>query len=200
MKRGKELKKLVVLAGLLLVSVIGGLGQAAPTATRPIHLSAFGGVTGTYTGLFGGRNLGITAGADLGIRSFYKLRPFIEVRGTYPIKKGHVDSQKNFLGGLVVARPFGRLVPYVDLLVGRGSIDYGAGRVTPDRTLYYIKSASNVYSPGIGLDFELTDHFALKADAQIQRYSSPVAPSGHIYSKPITFGVVYRINVDRAPH
>ena len=69
--------------------------QAMPTASRIVTLSDFGGLTGTFTGLDGGRNLGITAGGDIGFRPFHGFYPSAEVRGTYPIDDGQVDSQKN---------------------------------------------------------------------------------------------------------
>ena len=83
-------------------------GQAKPTATEDLRVSVFAGATGTYTGLAGGKNLGFTAGADLGIHSFFGLEPSLEVRGTYPIHDGPVDAQENVLGGLTVSKRYGR--------------------------------------------------------------------------------------------
>ena len=167
--------------------------QAMPAASRPFTLSAFGGATGTFTGLDGGKNLGITAGGDLGFKPFHYYYPSVEVRGTYPIDDGHVDSQKNILGGVKVERFFGNFHPYVDFFFGRGKIDYlNGGYPNPAGTLLYLDSISNVYGPGGGLDFVLTEHFALKIDAQYQHYGTPVTTSGSLWSAPITVGVVYR--------
>ncbi len=174
--------------------------QAIPAASRPLTLSAFGGLTGTYTGLGstgasigGGKNLGITAGADLGWKPFHRYYPSVEVRGTYPVDKGKVDSQENLLFGLRVARFYGNFRPYGDFLYGRGKVTYASpGYPNPSATLLYLDSVSNVFSFGGGLDYTLTDHFALKIDGQFQHYSVPVTTSGTIYSKPITIGVVYR--------
>ncbi|MBW4040265.1 MAG: porin family protein, partial [Acidobacteria bacterium] len=182
-----------------LSSSITASAQAVPTAAQTLHVSAFGGLTGTYTGIAGGRNLGITAGVDLGIRPVFAFYPSLELRGTYPIATGSIDSQRNILGGINLARSYGRLHPYGDLLFGRGQINYGAGRVTPDRTAYYIQSFSNVLSPGLGLDLDLSDHLAVKFDAQLQRYSSPVTTSGHLYAKPLTLGVTYRFGFNHRP-
>ncbi len=167
--------------------------QAIPAATRPFTLSAFGAATGTFTGLDGGKNLGITAGGDIGFKPFHLFYPSAEVRGTYPIDDGKVDAQKNILFGLKVERFYGRFRPYVDFLYGRDKIDYqNGGYPNPSGTLLYLDSISNIYSFGGGLDYTLTDHFALKIDGQFQHYGTPVTPSGSIYSKPITIGVVYR--------
>jgi hypothetical protein len=169
------------------------LAQAIPTANRPFSVSAFGAATGTWTGLSGGKNAGITAGADVSFIPFHRFYPSAEVRGTYPIDDGSIDSQKNILFGPKVERYYGSFHPYADFLYGRGSIDYlNGGYPNPSGTLLFLNSVSNVFSYGGGLDVTLTDHFALKVDAQYQHYGTPVTPSGHIYSTPVSVGVVYR--------
>ncbi len=190
--------------GFLIVAVSAGVafclqaqGQAIPTASRRLQIAGFGGITGTYTGLNSGRTLGVTAGADFGFRPFFSLYPSVEVRGSYVIDKGQVDSQKAILGGLKVEKPYGRFHPYADFLFGRGQINYGQGIATPDRNAYYVQSFSNVVSPGIGIDFQLNESLSLKADGQFQRFSTPVTESGHLYSKPLTLGVEYRFSFER---
>jgi hypothetical protein len=172
--------------------------QALPTATRPLSLSTFGAVTDSYTGLAGGKNLGITAGGDIGFQPYHLFFPSVEVRGTYPINGGKVDAQKNILFGLRVARYYKRLRPYADFLYGRDKIEYlDGGYPNPSGALLFIKSVSNVLSFGGGLDYSLTYHVALKVDGQVQRLSVPVTSSGTSYSKPITIGVVYRCGASR---
>jgi hypothetical protein len=167
--------------------------QGTATAAQPIHISVFGAATGTYTGLDGGKNLGITAGADVSWKPFYGLYPSIEVRGTYPVDGGQVDAQKNILAGLKLEKYYGRLHPYGDILFGRDKIDYKSpGYPNSTGTLLYIDSISNVISGGGGLDLSVTDHIALKFDVQIQRYGVPVNAAGDIYSTPISVGIVYR--------
>jgi hypothetical protein len=175
--------------------------QADATAVQGLYLSAFGGATGTFTGLTPsysndqGRNLGITAGVDLGIRSFFHLHPAVEIRGTFPVDSGSVAGFKNVLGGVRVEKTFGRIHPYADFLFGRGEINYqGAGYLNPAGTLYYIQSLSNVYSFGGGADFDITQHYAFKADFQMQHYNVPVTTSGSLYTKAVTAAVVYRFD------
>jgi putative salt-induced outer membrane protein YdiY len=62
-----------------------------------------------------------------------------------------------------------------------------------DGTLIYLESLSNVYSPGGGVDVDLTRHFALKVDAQLQHYNSPISSTGSEWAKAGTIGVVYRL-------
>jgi opacity protein-like surface antigen len=171
--------------------------QATPTASQGLKLSTFGAATGVYTGLLGGRNISFTAGLDLGFRPFHGLYPTAEFRGTYPIHRGTIASEKSVLGGLRVGHPFGHLNPYVDFLAGRGEIHYENGGFTV-HSLTYLSSASNVYSPGGGVDFDLSHHFSFKADYQYQFWSTPVTSSGSLHSNLITLGVVYHFDFNRS--
>ncbi len=167
--------------------------QAMPAADKPFSFSAFAGATGAYTGLSGGKNIGITAGGDIGFRPYHRFYPSVEVRGTYPIDDGKVDSQENILFGAKAERYYGNFRPYVDFFYGRAKIDYESGGYpNPAGTLLYLDSIGNVYAPGGGVDYTLTDHFALKVDFQFQHYGTPVTTSGSIYAKALTIGVVYR--------
>jgi opacity protein-like surface antigen len=175
--------------------------QATPTAIQRITIYGFGAATGTYTGLDGGKNLGITAGADIGFRPFHSYYPYLEVRGTYPVDDGHVDAQKTILYGLKVARFYGHFHPYVNLLFGRDKIDYqDGGYPNAAGTLLFINSVSNVFSVGGGLDLDITDQIALKLDGQFQRIGVPVNASGDIYSKPLSVGIAYRFDFNHHIH
>jgi hypothetical protein len=169
------------------------LPQAAPAGTQKLQLSAFAGATGTFTGFEGGKNLGITAGADLTYLGFRLFRPSFEARGTYPIDKGHISSQKNFLLGPKVEYPLGKLHPYADFLIGRGEIDYHSPGFVSGNTLY-ISTNTVVYSPGVGVDYNFSHNLALKADAQFQHWDTPVIASGTIHPVALTFGVVYNFD------
>jgi opacity protein-like surface antigen len=177
---------------LFTLSVVSyrALAQSTPAATQQLQLSAFVAGTGTFTDLSGGKNLAITAGADITILHFRAFRPAAEIRGTYPIYGGTISSQKNFLVGPKVEYPIGRLHPYADFLIGRGGIDYLRGGYIFGNTKY-ISSNTVVYSPGVGLDYNLTHSLAIKADFQYQHWDTPAAPSGSISPKAITLGGVY---------
>ncbi len=83
-----------LLVGLAIeaIAVTAASAQASPTAVLPVDLSAFGGVTGAYTGLENGKNAAITAGVDLGFRKRFGVRPSLEVRGTVPFDHGTFNS------------------------------------------------------------------------------------------------------------
>jgi hypothetical protein len=186
---------MAVVAGVFLPGRAGA--QAAPTAVRALDLSVFGGGSGVYTGLSGGKNLSITAGVDLTVRAFFGLRPSVEVRGTDSVDDNGINNVKNVVGGLKVAKEFRRIYAYGDILFGRGAINYIGGALNPSDTVEYLENPTNVLSPGGGVDLNVTQHFGLKADAQYQRYNTPVTTSGTLYAKVLTLGMVYHLNFDR---
>lgn len=180
---------------------LSAAAQSVATASRGFVPSAFAGITGTYTGLNGGRNLGITAGLDLGFRPFFGLLPSVEVRGTYPINNGSIVGQEHVEGGIRVQKRIRALRPYADFLFGRGEMNYqNGGYAVPSQAFRYLQTTTNVISPGLGLEADLTPHVAVLLDGQFQIWSVPFDPSGksanssHIYSFPGTIGVVYRFN------
>jgi opacity protein-like surface antigen len=173
--------------------------QAAPTATQALRLSAFGGATGTYTNFLGGKNGSLTLGADLTFLATPYVKPSFELRGTAPLDSGHLDGQFNLLLGPRVEYPFHRLHPYVDFLIGRGLISYKNGGF-PYNGFLYLSSSSFVYSTGLGLDYDLTDRWGLKADFQYQHWHTPFYTFDSIHPKATTFGVVYRFDFTPTYH
>ncbi len=181
---------------------------AKDTASQQLALSAFGAATGTYTDIYDsrtgdtqGRNVGFTAGVDLRVGHFGRYDPSIEIRGTYPFHKGMIASEKNVLGGIKVERPiFHEMIhPYGGLLFGRGEINYqGTGYYVSSSSLVYYYTVSNVISPFAGVDFEVSHHFAIKLDAQFAHYNTPIAASGSIDAVPVSVGVVYKFDFNRA--
>ena len=192
-----------IFKGLLAAAAVGlalpqyASSQALPTATQTFQLSAFAGATGVCTGLNGSRNLGFTAGASLGVPPIFRFYPSITVRGTYPVDSGVVAGEKSALAGIQMEKHFGRFHPYFDILAGRGELSYVKLYPDPQGFFYYSSSTSNVFSPGGGVDIDLTPQLALKADVQYQHYSVPVTTSGSIESIPITLGAVYRFDFNR---
>ena len=198
--KGPELMKdsrIVLTLALLLAAICWGdqaIAQIAlPTASRTLELSAFGGMSGVFTGLAGGKNLSITAGGDLGFLPYRGMRPSLEVRGTYPLNRGRIDSQKSILGGLKVDFLLNhRVHPYGDILFGRGEMKYGSGYLFNNSI--YLLTTTNVISPGAGFDYDLSDNLAIKVDGQFQHWGYAPTSSGSLYSKVGTVAVVYKFN------
>ena len=198
MKLTRSLFRLVRLASVCALTqgalVPVATAQSAPTATQQFQISAFVAGTGTYTNLEGGKNLDITAGADLTLLSFRLIKPAFEIRGSYPIDSGHISSQKSFLLGPKVEYPIGRLHPYADFFIGRGAIGYLNGGLPAYLYGQYVDVLSSntfIYSPGAGLDYRLTHHLAAKADVQFEHWNTPVTPGGSIHPIALTLGGVY---------
>jgi len=187
-----------LVAALAFVAMNAHAQIAQPTANKLLEISTFGGVNGTFTGL-GGRNIGITAGADVSIRSFHGFRPSLEGRGTYPVDGGEVDAQRSALGGIRVERfVLPSLRVYGDFLIGRGQIDYqNGGYPSPDGQFLILQSTGNVLSPGVGADYRLTDHLTGLVDVQFQQWDTPAKASGHMWSTPVMIGARYRFNFNR---
>ncbi|HEX5282489.1 MAG TPA: hypothetical protein VFW30_00075 [Bryocella sp.] len=177
-----------------------GAAQGGSTASRRITPSVFAGITGVDTGLDAGHNVSLTAGIDFELLPDHIFHPAIEYRGTYAIAKGNVDSLKTNLAGLKVSRPFRRFRPYADLLAGRGETTYAnGGYQVPGKLVFYTQSSSNVFSLGGGTEVFATGHIALKLDLQMQRYSSPVTVSGHVYSETGSVGLAYVFHIGHRP-
>ena len=197
--------KIVTTLVLMLVTTFGACCAVAqkthPTASRELQLSAFGAASGVYTGLAGGKNFSITAGGDLGLPPFHGVRPTIEVRGTYPADRGNVDSQKSILAGLKVEFLLHhRFRPYGDFLFGRGQMNYktstGFDGFVFGNQIYSL-TTTYIDSPGAGFDYQVGEHYAIKVDGQFQRWGYAPTPSGTIYSKVGSVGLVYYFTFNR---
>lgn len=178
---------------------VAAAAQSSPTASRELEPSVFLGVSGAYTGLQTGRNASITAGADLGFRQFFGLSPAVEIRGTYPVDSGEVAGEESVEAGLRIGKRYTHFRPYADILFGRGELNYqNGGYIVAAQSFRYLQSTTNVISPGIGVDLDVSEHYAVVVDGQFQHWDLPFstganpATPGSIYSKVITVGVVYR--------
>ncbi len=185
----------VSLVVVLLAVTVAGRAQGRAAATQELQLSAFGAATGTFTDVGNGKNLAITAGVDLTYLPLRLIRPSIEVRGTYPVAKGNLDSQKSLLVGIKGEHVFGRIRPYADFLVGRGEVDYLWSGFNP-----YLSTTSTVYSFGGGVDYKMSHHFAVKADIQSQRWVAVMPLTldiGAIHPTAVSAGLVYHFDFNR---
>lgn len=173
-------------------SSIMAVGQAIATASQASSLSVFGGLTGVYTGLNGGRNLGVTAGLDYTVGGYRRFHPGLEIRGTYPMVDGTQAKEKDAMVGVRVTHQAGPFNLYGDFLIGRGEIKYIAPFDVG--TLRFIATDTNVYSPGLGVEYDLTHHFAVRGDAQFERWGTPAVASGAVWETAVTGAVTYKFD------
>jgi hypothetical protein len=193
MKYTQPLIKSVIVVAICVLNHVGF--AQAPAGTQQLQIAVFGGLTGTFTDLSGGKNLAITAGGDLTFLAFHSFRPSFEIRGTYPIDGGSISSQKNFLLGPKVEYPIGHFHPYADFLLGRGGIDYHSPGYTFGN-VRYISSNTFVYSAGVGVDYNFTHNLLGKADVQFQHWETPAVESGVIHPIAITLGATYTFDLN----
>lgn len=199
MKQVKSVPTLALLLATCCWPWVATAQQAEPTATNVYQLSAFGALTGVYTGIAGGKNLGVSVGVDFALSPYHGMRPTLEVRGLYPIDKGTIVAEKDGLGGLRLDFFLGhRVHPYGDFLFGRGKMNYGSGGYNYNN-FTYIVSTSYVESPGAGFDYDLSNRLAVKVDGQMQRWGSVPTASGTVYSTVGTIGLVYRFGTTGMP-
>ncbi len=174
-------------------SAVKAHAQAEVTAARAISFTLFAGATGTRTGFGNTRNLSVTAGCDLDFQPANRLAFSLELRGTYPVDRGSLVAQKNILIGPRVRYQYRRFEPYANVLVGRGSLDFGPdGYLDPNHRLtYYTITDGNVFVGGGGLRYRMSDEWRVVVDLQEQRYATPVAASGHVMATAGTIGLAY---------
>ncbi|MGA1983372.1 MAG: hypothetical protein ABSG84_13010 [Acidobacteriaceae bacterium] len=197
MKHSKVVLTLALVSATLSLACAAVAQQALPTAERRLQLSAFGAVSGVFTGLEGGKNFAITAGGDFGLPPWRGIRPTLEVRGRYPTDHGLVDSQKDILGGGRVDFLLNhRLRPYGDFLFGRGQMNYGLNGYIFGNNIYAL-TTTYIDAGGIGFDYSLNKNLALKVDAQVERWGSAPTSTGRIYTSVGTAGLVYYFTFDR---
>jgi hypothetical protein len=185
-----------MLAAVFFAALFSGkvaVAQAGATASEELRLSAFGGISGTYTDVFGGHNLSVTAGGNVSLRRFLGVNPSAEIRGTIPFVSGHFAGLDSLLGGVKLERPFGRFHPYGDMLFGRGAMNWQNGGL-PSGNVILIKTVSPVFSPGVGVDMDVKGKWVAKADFQYQFWTNYPPVPGTPHPKVLTAGVQYRFD------
>jgi hypothetical protein len=167
-----------------------------PTATQDLKLSAFVLATHTITNLHGDQNSDIVSGVDLTIPAFHSVDAGAELRGSYPIHGGSLSSQESFVLGPKIDYSIKSVRLYVDLLAGRGRINYLDGGYVFG-ALKYIRSDSPVFSTGVGCDLRFTHRSAIKVDFQFQAWDTPAVASGRITPGSVSIGGVYNFDFNR---
>ena len=117
------------------------------------------------------------------------------------VDNGSIVGEEHAEGGLRLGKRYGSFRPYVDFLFGRGELNYqNGGLAVPMQAFRYIQTTSNVVSPGLGFEVDVSEQLAVRFDGQYQIWNVPFDPSGktsnatHISSFPGTVAVVYRFS------
>ncbi len=166
-------------------------GQATAAAIRSQSVDIFAGASAVQTD-YNSKDKGFVVGGDF----TYHLRHFdasLDVR--YNRATGNRVGEKDFAGGLKIARQFRRYHPYADLMIGYGIITFDYPTVNPDGSVY-ANDNSTIYDFGGGVDIDLTRRFALKVDAQYQYWNLGTRGNANSVSfNPYigSIGVVYHL-------
>ena len=162
--------------------------QAQSTAIKRLGLSVFGAVTaldpkyGITT-----RELGYTIGGDV----TYHLRLLdVSFEARYTTASGFSADESTYGGGFKLERAFGRFHPYVDFLLESGKVKFDHPEIYGNSN--YTHDNSFVYDAGVGVDYDVTRSFAVKAEAQGQRWQiGAERPAFNPFNGSV--GIVYRI-------
>jgi hypothetical protein len=158
-------------ASILLATAIAPScsAQAIPDADKAADISAFLGFQYANPDYGAPNNTGVGAGLNYTRYFPIPVAPSIEARAN--LTNGTNVKERTYLVGLQAkARVFRRYHPYVDFLLGKGTIHFNT------HATGYIGDNSTVYNFGGGIDIDLLHNFALRADIQRQSWSLGSSP------------------------
>lgn len=164
--------------------------QAIAPESSTYHFQAFGLYTAASPGYepSGASSfdpLGLTLGADVMIRPFRSIQPGIEARASFAT--GSQVRERTLLPGLRLQTHIGRFTPYINFLVGIGD-EYNEKQTNPSLKL----DNSIVYSPGGGVDYQISPRFSARLDYQRQFWEINNHPVVKFQPSWYSVGVVYR--------
>jgi hypothetical protein len=146
-------------------------GQALPTATGPGSYTDVG-VTGSYFNINYGKQW--VGGGSIYVDANLYHRYGVEIQ--YQTLRFHEQGdmrQTTYLAGPRVSFRQAGLVPYADILIGRGDFDFPYG---------YAKGTYFLYAPGVGLDYDLTHRIKLRLiNVQYQEWTKFTFGNLHPY-------------------
>ena len=158
-------------AALLIGKPASLSAQYDPTVSRGAALSAFGGYTVVRPDYYVANNTGFAAGiAFTRFLDQFALEPSIALRATD--SNGTAVRERTVTGGLQVGKKFNRFHPYINFLIGGGSIIYATRPAPGDR-----EDRGKVVSFGGGVDIDLLRNFQLRFDLQQQSWNLGENPS-----------------------
>jgi hypothetical protein len=182
---------LFLATSFLLLSSRNLSAQATAAASKFGDLSTFA----AYSRIspdYGPPNGGFTFGAGYTHYLRLPLTPTLEFR----IKRssnGAAVNENTWGGGIRIEHTIQNFHPYGTFLISKGTIHYNfSNPYNPHPTGQpYTQDGSIVYSPGLGVDYDLTYRWAVRADYQFEcwnlGYNQTLSPTA------LTIGVLYRV-------
>ena len=173
----------LLIGRLALALLLGGASilhaQATSTASRAGDLQLGLGYS-TAKPDYGQQSFnGITAYVDFDRHSNFGLEAeFHQVSSS-----SNQSFQRTYEIGGRYFRSYGPLVPYLKAMIGRGDFNYPFGQTDLSYTLY---------AAAIGADYKIGTHYRLRADYELQRWSS--FPNEALTPQILTFAVAYHFS------
>jgi hypothetical protein len=160
-----------------------------------MDFSAFGAASRVWTD-YGYPATAYTIGAEF-IRYYrWPVTPSIEFRYK-STSNGRTVDENTFGGGIRVEHAIRNFRPYGTFLVSKGTIHYNFDHpYNPHPTAEpYTQDGSVVYSPGLGVDYDIAYRWAVLADYQYEfwnlGYNQTLTP------RALAIGVLYRVSFGR---
>lgn len=160
--------------------------QAVRTASKGADISVFGGYQIADPAYGPDRSNGGAFGVDFTGYFHIPVQPSLEIRANF--NSSQYVGEHSYLFGLRAAVPVRRFKPYVDFLVGPGTIHFPLN-------IGYTSDNSTVYSYGGGIDLPVTRNFALMLDVQGQHWNT-----GEFTYTPTLGTVGIRYTIPFRPH
>jgi len=150
-----------------------------PTASRTADAQIGGGYSIARPGYAPQTFPGFTAYADFDFRSHLGAEAeFHQVYST----RGDGSYERSYEIGGRYFRTYGRVVPYVKAMIGRGDFNYPFGNADLAYTLY---------AGGAGADFKLGPFLRIRAEYELQKWTN--FPNGGLTPQIVTFGIAYHL-------
>ena len=161
--------------------------QAQVAAARDLSIDAYAGASAVSPHVGPDREIGYMVGGD--IEKYFRLVDVaLDVR--YNSATGTYADESSILVGIRAARTYHRFHPYIEFLAGHGNVKFDHPDLFGNPT--FTHDDSTVYDGGIGVDYSLTPRFAVKLDAQVQRWHTGYE-SQVFNPNSISLGVVYHV-------
>ena len=154
------LKRLTLLCFLFSGLAVSLHAQATATATRSVDLQVGGGFVTADSDYADNRYKGGFVFVDLDVTQHFGAE--FEIHQVYS-PYGDDVHERSYEIGPRYSRTYGRFVPYVKVMYGRGVFNFQDN---------VANLAYNMFAGGIGTDYKVTHHINARAEYEYQHWSS----------------------------
>ena len=172
----------------LLGCVRAAHAQALPTQYKTQSISAFAGYLYDKEDFFPrSYDSGVSFGMDFTRHLHFPVQPSLE--GRVNLASGNLANERSYIVGVRADVRLGRFYPYVDYLIGFGTIHFNPAAGFGS----YMGDKSTVKEPGAGLEYALIHNFRAKIDFQHQYWNVGHTSATAFQPSLLAVGVAYEI-------